>query len=615
MPMKGALLVLATLTGLIFACSRAPEGEESCQGCHRGIEPASRSHPGCVSCHGGDPVATEKEAAHRGMVGGANLSSPERWQRGCGFCHHDQVGRMESSQMFTNAGMNAQIQATWEGERPEVVFGAKPGRHFGPDGKELALSSVVELDDLSGELYRKFCARCHLALADDDPDDPRHPAGCAACHFPFDDGATYEGGDESVRGRSPHSSTHVLQGLPPMAACGRCHHRSGRTALSYQGLMDGNNALVPTRDGMPGPVPGSGERSFTHIAPDVHFAAGMECIDCHTSREIMGDGYAHASMADQLEIRCEDCHGDATRRPAFVEVTRESDAPVRESRQYAHPVTPGTRVALTGRGRPYSNVFASEGKVMLATKRSGRLLESPVITGSAAHTVVGHDRLACTACHSRAVPQCYGCHTSYDRRMSSWDLVKDEDSPGAFDETEDYRMLYPFPLALDGRGRIAPVTPGCQTFVTVIEADGRRSREEAVARYRGQPQLRFAPFSSHNTGGQAVGCAECHGNPAFLGFGQHSVEGDEIRSTLLCERNPRKALDGFLAMEEGRVVSHAAIARTAARPLEHDEVLGALAVNLCLGCHPRADDPIYRKGFDHGALDDALHRRLLAAER
>lgn len=613
--MRSLFVCVLAVTGLLVGCNRAADRAEGCVECHSGLEAASRSHAGCVSCHGGDATGAGKAAAHRGMHGSKDRSGPDRWQLACGSCHRDQVDRMTSSQMFTNAGMIRQIQATWEGERPGVVFGAQDGSRFRPDGSEIAIASAAGLDGLSGELYRKFCSRCHLGMADDDSTEPRHPAGCAACHFPYGEGARYRGGDETVRGRGPHSSTHALKGLPPMEACARCHDRSGRTALTYQGLMDGNNALVPTRRGLAGPVKGTEERSFTHIAADVHFEAGMECIDCHTSRETMGEGFAHANMEGQLEIRCEDCHGDGKRPPRFVEATRESDSPVRESRQYARPVSPGARMALTSKGRPYSNVFESRGEVMLAIKRTGKLLRSPVITGTPAHTIAGHERMECTACHSRAVPQCYGCHTSYDKRVSSWDVIKDEDSPGEFTETEDARTLYPFPLAVNGRGGIAPVTPGCQTFVTVIEADGRRSKDEAVARYRGKPQMRFAPFYSHNTGQRAVGCAECHGDPAFLGFGQHVLEDGAIRGTLLCERNPRKALDGFLSMEAGRVVSYAAISRAGARPLKHEEVFGVLSVNLCLVCHEKADDPIYRTRIDHGALDDALHRRLLAARR
>jgi hypothetical protein len=157
------------------------------------------------------------------------------------------------------------------------------------------------------------------------------------------------------------------------------------------------------------------------------------------------------------------------------------------------------------------------------------------------------------------------------------------------------------------------VTPGCQTFVTVVEADGRTSLDEHVARYKGKPQLRFASFYGHNTGSRAIGCTECHANPAFLGFGQHVLERGAIRSTLLCERNPNKALDGFLSMQNGRVVAHAAITRAGARPLADDEVRRVLAVNLCLVCHDQVNDPIYRKRLDFDALDDGLHRRLLAA--
>ena len=75
---------------------------------------------------------------------------------------------------------------------------------------------------------------------------------------------------------------------------------------------------MPTRERHARAGPRSDERSFSHVAPDVHFLAGMECIDCHTSREIMGEGYASQDMRGQLEIRCEDCHGDGERPPRFV---------------------------------------------------------------------------------------------------------------------------------------------------------------------------------------------------------------------------------------------------------------------------------------------------------
>ena len=613
----GALAALAVLV-TAARCGRGVEearagSDAGCLSCHDGIEAASASHEGCTSCHGGDPSGTTKDAAHRGIYGIANASFPGRWERGCEPCHRHQVERMKSSQMFTTAGMIGQIQATWEGERAGVVYASPAGETHALDGRPLTHTSVARLDHLSGELYRKFCARCHVARQNDALDGNGHPAGCAACHFPYGERAVYTGGDPTMKGKSPHSRTHAMHGLPPMEACLACHQRSGRHALSYQGLMDGNNGLVPTRGGAPGPIPASDERNFTHVAADVHFLAGMECIDCHTSREVMGEGYAAPDMRGQLEIRCEDCHGDGARSPSFVRVARESDPAVRESRQYGRPVRPGDRVALTSKGRPYSNVFFEPGgAVVVATKRAGKRLRAAIVTGTPEHDIAGHERMECAACHSRSVVQCYGCHTQYDKRETGWDFIQAKETDGLFSETEDHRRLYPFPLALNHRGGISPVTPGCQTFVSVIEADGSRSMDEHVALFKGRPQLRFAPFYGHNTGARAVGCAECHGNPAFLGFGQHVIEAGRVRGTLLCEKNPRKPLDGFVAMEGGRVVAHAAITREGARPLAHDEVRRVFAVNLCLVCHDQAKDPIYRSRLDHDALQDALHRRLLA---
>jgi hypothetical protein len=591
------------------------QADAGCLSCHRGIERASASHDGCVTCHGGNPEGETKEAAHQGIYGIANPSYAGRWELGCKPCHRHEVERVNSSQMFTNAGMIGQIQATWEGERPGAVYASPAGERHALDGTRLRYEPVAGLDNLAGDLYRKFCSRCHVARQSDALEGNGHPAGCAACHFPYGEGAVYRGHDPTMRGKSPYGATHVLQGLPPMSACQACHQRSGRHALSYQGLMDGNNGLVPTRGGMPGPIPASDGRNLTHVAPDVHFLAGMECIDCHTSREIMGEGYAAADMRAQLEIRCEDCHGDGERAPSFVTVSRESDLPVRESRQYAHRIRPGDRVALTGKGRPYSNAFLRGDDVFVASKRKGTLLPSKVVTGTPEHRIAGHERLECSACHSRTVTQCYGCHTRYDKGSRGWDFIQGRETPGEFSETEDHRRLYPFPLAVNGRGGISPVTPGCQTFVTVVEENGTLSKDGWVARYKGKPQLRFAPFYGHNTGPRAVGCAECHGNPAFLGFGQHLIEKGSVRATLLCEKNPRKPLDGFVAMERGRVVPHAAITVAGGRPLDHGEVRRVFAVNLCLVCHDAAKDPIYRSRLDYDALDDALHRRLLAGRR
>ncbi|WP_054696573.1 selenite/tellurite reduction operon c-type cytochrome ExtM [Geotalea toluenoxydans] len=598
-----SLMLLLLLTG----CGR---GRSTCESCHRGIEKTSASHTSCISCHGGDDKARNKNISHNTMFGPKNPADPEHWERTCGACHASQLGRVRSNLMYTNTGMIKNIQLTWEGENGRL-YGGRGDKVFDAAGRERLLHGVTGLDHISGELYRKFCSQCHVGIETSGVFGAGHGSGCTACHFPYNDQATYEGNDPTVKGKSPYSDTHAMEKLPGNQVCFRCHNRSGRIALSYQGLYDGNNGLVPTRKGLPGPVQASGGRNLVHIAPDVHFAAGMDCIDCHTSRDVMGDGYAYENMYQQTEISCEDCHGGAS-RPRWQTISRESDAALRESKSYRMQMRHGMHMVLTAKGRPYSNVFYQDGTVYVLGKRSGKLFKSKVITGTAEHAVIGHQRMECHACHSRTVVQCYGCHTTYDKGEMGTDFIRQEETPGRFTEKEDYRMLYPFPLAINQRGKISPVTPGCQTFITVVEETKLKSKDEYVARYKGKNQLRFAPFYSHNTGKKAIGCTECHGNPAFLGFGQHVVEGSSIDGTLICEKSADKPLDGFLALRQGKVKAYSAITRERSRPLNGREVKRTLAVNLCLVCHGSAKDPIYRKELDYRALDDALHRRLLS---
>jgi hypothetical protein len=44
--------------------------------------------------------------------------------------------------------------------------------------------------------------------------------------------------------------------------------------------------------------------------PDAHFRRGMKCMDCHSAREVMGDGVAYDTYMQPgaMDTRCENCH-------------------------------------------------------------------------------------------------------------------------------------------------------------------------------------------------------------------------------------------------------------------------------------------------------------------
>jgi hypothetical protein len=54
--------------------------------------------------------------------------------------------------------------------------------------------------------------------------------------------------------------------------------------------------------------------------PDVHVAAGMTCMDCHTTREMHGDGVEYQAMKapGAMDVKCEQCHASISKSVAHT---------------------------------------------------------------------------------------------------------------------------------------------------------------------------------------------------------------------------------------------------------------------------------------------------------
>ena len=102
---------------------------------------------GCVICHGGNPTATTKEAAHQGAPTdlsegvGPQTFYPDPgsiWiaDRSCGQCHIDYPSRVEKSLMNTEAGKIQGNLHTWgipEVQNHKVPWGMCGRLPFGKD--------------------------------------------------------------------------------------------------------------------------------------------------------------------------------------------------------------------------------------------------------------------------------------------------------------------------------------------------------------------------------------------------------------------------------------------------------------------------------------------------
>jgi len=534
---------------------------EGCLPCHADERGFARSHSpeavGCASCHLGHPWSGNEELAHAGMVLVPGNLSVARATCGTTDCHREIVERVDTSLMATGAGLVGVNR---------FVFGEAAA----PDGG----GSLRELGTSPADLHLKdLCAGCHLAVEKVEPgriDELSRGGGCTACHLNHHDDATLH----------PSLDLQVTD-----AHCFGCHSRSGRVSTNYAGWHE---TLEPGPGSEPRESPEwrvlQDGRVFERRPADVHHAAGLACIDCHTSREVMGDGRTYVHEEDALEVACEDCHvAGVARTIGWNELDEESRKIVR-LRTDEEPKDRRFLVAARS-GLALVNVFAGkDGEPVLEGKLSGtrHRLKPP----SSACTGLGHERVSCTACHSGWAPQCLQCHTQ-------------RGSDGLWHEVGgDFRAELP-PLGVRGTapGRIEPFTPGMILTLGTDPVDMERAFPPALVK-QGRFERLFSPVEPHTTTREGRSCASCHADPLALGVGRGTLrlapEGDrswifEPAEEPLRDGLPADAWTGFLELPRPRSTT-----RSNARPFDAREQGRVLRVGACLTCHEPTESEIGR---------------------
>lgn len=104
-----------------------------------------------------------------------------------------------------------------------------------------------------------------------------------------------------------------------LQSCNKCHVKSCDTC-------HGGGGGAPTKANFKGEAACDKchemeTQSFARKNPksplaDAHFAHGMKCLDCHSSRDVHGDGRVYDSMqsAGAVDVNCEKCHADVSGR-------------------------------------------------------------------------------------------------------------------------------------------------------------------------------------------------------------------------------------------------------------------------------------------------------------
>ena len=570
--LAGLLVALGRERQRATALGRGPDRAggkvERCVTCHvRPEEDPGGAHAraavGCSSCHLGNELAFDKVRAHAGME--PEPGALRTVARTCGRtgCHVREAQKVATSLMARAAGIVSVNRWVFD-ELPE------------PRGTASMVETLARTDPSPAERHiRKLCAGCHLHTLRGNRDDAIHGngSGCSSCHVA-----------RRLPGAVPRPHPAVDARVTDDRCLG-CHSRSGRIALTYEGLYEVEkdqagacgDAATALHDGRPA----------CRADADVHRLAGLSCIDCHLHTDLMGDGREWEHSEEQVEVTCEACHGPVRGDSEATETTWSAvNDPISRDllRQRGETRPPEERVRLGRRGTPLWNLRPSGSGWVTLRKGQGVALATKQTPIDANHVLPGHERLTCSSCHAAWAPTCSTCHTRFEADGKQWDFAKAAETAGRWVESSKGYAARPPALAVRADGRVAPATPGMVMDLDVEAAGGPRASRRL-----------YSSFDPHSTGKKARTCESCHLSPWALGLGTGtlSLTGGvpSFTPAVAAAEDARLAFDAWTHLD----AEHSGLGtRVGLRSLDAKELRRALAVGACLPCHKGARDPVWK---------------------
>ena len=498
------------------------------------------------------------------------------------------------------------------------------------------------LDTLMTEAISITCGDCHLysAGANNRYADFRS-SGCTACHMEY----SYDGRSRSddpnvnrlepadpdaiVAPERPHIEAHQIRNVAKLLdnggfvrgisdrACVGCHQGSNRTVLQYWGVrldqnQDVTNGLQypanpqnfedAAQDGrLYDPAVGNatfnGRAAAQHLVfedydgdnrddtpADVHYDAGMGCIDCHGSRDLHGgtegdqrSGKIRSRQDQYVYIECESCHGTVDGYAPTAECITYSDRPANCAVDRAgNPLRHVTRddnsdywlisrlngqrhyipqtkdvVANNNKRNPLTQTIVYNPKASYAMGRAdgnpqtgiGPRQDNPqLVRNGFAHT----DSVSCSGCHAAWVNNCIGCHleNSYDVNPANYyfsNITGERTLLFQSDAQFTYQSPVMMYLGVNSRGLISQIQPMDKLFYRYVDLNGNTSQVLAFSDRLGEgnnpfkaganpfPALSHNQMGSHSIRGRVQAqnegpryCVACH-----LNIGQLENFGNE----------------------------------------------------------------------------------------
>ena len=343
-------------------------------------------------------------------------------------------------------------------------------------------------------------------------------------------------------------------------------------------FLDQDGKLISFDD--PGLFPKNGQPGKAVHLKDIHLEKGMHCVDCHFQQDNHGNGNVYGDRRAAIEISCEDCHGTIRKRVTLADMRTSGPAAAPGGANLRRMTTPfGTRRfverggklfqrssvesedSATGKtkewevvqvidtitpGKEHYNAKSARAKTLLRDNSTWGT--APADEGQLAHST---SRVACVACHTSWITNCWGCHLSASVNTKKPMLHYEGD------ETQVYPSYNPqilrsdaYMLGIDGTvqgHKVMPVRSSSGVSISVHNAQREIVINHAPtisdAGYDGNAFNTHVPHTVRKK--ETRGCSDCH----------VSAKGDNnawMASTLLLGSNQVNFMGRYIYVAEGK---------------------------------------------------------------
>lgn len=421
-----------------------PNGKvERCQTCHLGIEEISNSHPsntfGCAVCHGGNPLSLDETTAHAQMLGGGHPGSLTSASLSCGgtgangvSCHsgnHEPrknlVDLVKTSIMSTKAGELSVVRMTFGLDKTKEVPGLTMGQvaylypsplQGRPNEGSFQQNCLSQCHQSGGELPvspAQGTARTSTSINEgvvqsktmNEANGKIQANGCEACHVLTNPTHTYIGEDTTITNKSGHGMVHNLTTQIPYTQCNQCHNQGNHDLIKMEFSVRSDMTKV-LRDWTAGYSTWT-DRLSDYYQPGELFArceVSLDCIDCHSRQDVMGDGEFYTSQHDATHIQCLDCHGTKEKLPLTKKVENPMDLMFEEP--ITNPVFPALQlrdeILMTAKGEELPFLRHNGDNWIQTSRVTGKTFKIPLVLGSSCEQTVDQQGAdSCHKCHDR----------------------------------------------------------------------------------------------------------------------------------------------------------------------------------------------------------------------